>query len=338
MSPGWEDLNARARGLGTHLLSESQLERLESAADADALAADLRTAGVDVQEGAGGARDLEHAVRRDAAATLRVLLRWCGPRSAVLAVLLEDEDRRSLRALLRGAAQRAPAEERLAGLLATPSLPESALAELAAQPTIRAVVTLLVAWRNPYGPPLRAEANSAAPDLLVLELALARAFAARALRQARRAGRRGPIVAHARLMIDLDNAQTAISFAGGAAGLKVADFFLPAGEKVSKARFLAAIHAGTVARAADILAAAFPGTALQAALKDGALDPSRLESALLAAQVRMLEAKRRVDPLGPVTVLHFMLRLRLQLVELRRIIWTVALGGGAHVAAAGAAS
>ena len=99
------------------------------------------------------------AVRRKAAARMRLLARWAGGRDAVLAVVFEEEDRRSLRALLRGAVQGARAEERLEDLIPTPLLPERALAELARQARPAAIAALLTAWQNPYGPALLQQAG-----------------------------------------------------------------------------------------------------------------------------------------------------------------------------------
>ncbi len=319
----WEDVNARARGLITHLLSTAQLAQLEMATSIEALAADLRVAGVDVGAEVDTAAGLEHEVRRWAAGRLRVLMRWFGARADILAVLLEDEERRSLRALLRGCAQRAPAAERLAGLLPTPALPESALEELAQQSTIPAVVNLLAAWRHPYADALRGEGFSPQPDLMALELSLARAFASRALTQARRAGR-GPLLAHAMLVIDLENAQAAMALAGDDTS-EPPRFFLPGGRRLLADRFQAAARAGTLMAAAEAVAPAFEGTPFAAVIRAAPLDPGRLEGNLLRAEIRFLDEARRRDPLGAATLLHFMLLLRYQLVELRRIIWSAAL-------------
>ncbi len=319
----WEDVNARARGLITHLLSPAQLAQLEMATSLELLAADLRVAGVDVGAETDTAAGLEHEVRRWAAGRLKTLMRWFGARADALAVLLEDEERRSVRALLRGCAQRAPAEERLAGLLPTPALPETALAELAQQPTIHAIVNLLAAWRHPYAEALRSEGISPQPDLMALELSLARAFASRALTQARRGGR-GPLLAHAMLVIDLENAQAAMALAGDAAS-DPRRFFLPGGRRLVADRFQEAARAGTLMAAAEVVAPAFEGTPFAAVIRAAPLDPGRLEPNLLRAEIRQLDQVRRRDPLGATTLLHFMLLLRFQLVELRRIIWSVAL-------------
>ena len=128
MSPRWDDVNARARGLSTHLLGGGQLAELAGAPDLPALAARLRDAGLTLPETAEPtAAELELAVRRRAAGELTILGRWTARRPELLAVLFDEEDRRSVRALLRGAVERASAGLRIAGLVPTPALPERAL-------------------------------------------------------------------------------------------------------------------------------------------------------------------------------------------------------------------
>ncbi len=339
MSPVWDDLNARVRGLGSHLLTRPQLGTLAGAPDLEALAIALRAAGIDPgDDPAPAAEALELAVRRTAAAQLRILARWAGPRSTVLAVVFEDFDRRSLRAILRGAAQGAGAEQRLAGLLPTPSLPERALAELARQPTVTAFASLLTAWRHPYGSPLMAEAASPHPDLFKLELTLNRTFAARALRAARRAGRSGPLIDHVRLILDLENAATALVLTGAGRQVTPRDAFLPAGVRVTIDVYEEAIATGSVAAAGARLGAAFAGTPLAAAFRDQAHDPAALEPAIAQAEIAMLTGQRRRQPLEATTVVLFAVQLRAQACDLRRIIWGAALGApaGARLASAGA--
>jgi hypothetical protein len=141
-------------------------------------------------------------VRRRAARELAILGHWTARRPELVAVLFDEEDRRSVRALVRGAVERAPAELRIAGLVPTPALPERALAELARAPTPAAVAALLVAWQHPYGLPLAARARSPQPDLYALELALGRAAAARLTAVAHRVG--GFLAAFIHETIDLD--------------------------------------------------------------------------------------------------------------------------------------
>jgi vacuolar-type H+-ATPase subunit C/Vma6 len=318
----WEDLDARARGLATHLLGRAELQALAQSPDRAALADGLRQRGYPVEEGEPTAEALELALRRAAAQRLRVLARWSGARADALTVLFEDEDRRSLRALLRGAVQGATAATRLAGLIATPTLPERALRELAARDKPAAIAALLVAWRNPYGSALLPAAAATQPDLFQLELLVNRTFAARALRAA---GHRGPLAAYVRETLDLENAFSALALAGEAKDVTPKDAFLPGGERLTIAAFEIAAAGQDWTEAMRRLARSFVGTALARVFDARAGDPAQLETTALRARVREQVHAMRLMPLGPAPVLAYALRLRAEMEDLRRIIWGVAL-------------
>lgn len=320
----WGDLDARARGLGTHLLTRQQVESLTAARELPELAAALRGAGLPIAEDVAAAAGLDLAVRRAAAAQLQVLERWVGARSAVLAVVFEDEDRRSLRALARGAAQHATPEARLSGLIPTPSLPERALEELSRQPSVAAVATLLAVWGDPYAVALREVAAAAQPDLLKIELAVNRTFAARALAAARR-GRSGELVAYVRETTDLENAAAALVLAGQGKEIVPKDAFLAGGARLDIAAFERAVATGDPVAAAQILGATLaPGLVARAFRGDVAALAS-IEATILRLRIAELHAARRHSPLGPAPLLEYALRLRVQVLDLRRIIWGVAL-------------
>ncbi|TFG52018.1 MAG: hypothetical protein E4H38_00115, partial [Gemmatimonadales bacterium] len=250
----WDDLNARARGLGTHLLGRAALEHLAHARDLPTIATALASRGYAINESdRGSGASLELAVRRAIALRMRILARWAGARTGILAVLFEDEDRRSITALLRGAAQRAPAELRVSGLIPTPELPERALEELARQPTPRAVTSLLAAWRHPLAPALLRPATSPEPDLLEIETALSRAFAKRALSASRRAGRHGLLFHYVQQVIDLENAFTALILSEDKKP-SVANYWLPGGRAITLDLAERAAASGDPAAAADLLA------------------------------------------------------------------------------------
>ncbi|HSB53273.1 MAG TPA: V-type ATPase subunit, partial [Gemmatimonadales bacterium] len=201
----WDDLNARSRGLSRHLLGRSTLERLARAPDLGALADELRHLGYPLPaEGKPDGAAIELAARRRVARQLAILARWAGVRRPALAILFEDEDRRSIVALLRGAVQHAPPELRLSGLMPTSILPERALEELSRQPTPAAVASLLLAWDHPLSSALLPHTGDPEPDLLHLEILLHRAFAERAHAAAKREGRHGPLVHYVERLIDLE--------------------------------------------------------------------------------------------------------------------------------------
>lgn len=318
----WDDLNVRSRGLSTHLLTTAQLEALSRASDLQGLAEDLRRVGFTIEEST--ATGLELAVRRWAAAYTMVLARWSGPRAEPLAVLFEEEDRRSLRAILRGAVQGVAAEQRLAGLIPTPALPERALGELARQPSPATVATLLVAWKNPYGSPLLAVAAVTHPDLAEIEMVLARMFAARILRATRRAGGGGALRAYAAETIDLENISAALVLASAGTEVVPKQAFLAGGARITIRDFEEAIACRESGATADRLARALGRSRYADVLRSTGGKP--VEEAFLAARIVRLRRLQRISPLGVVPVLLAFLRLRAQVMDLQRIIWGVALG------------
>ncbi|MFN8583217.1 MAG: V-type ATPase subunit, partial [Gemmatimonadaceae bacterium] len=244
-----------------------------------------------------------------------------------LTPLFLDEDRRSVRALLRGVAARSTAEQRLAGLIPTPSLPEKALEALAAQTTISGIVALLTAWSHPFGAPLLDEGRKPKPDLLRLDLTVNAQYAAEALREAKRAplgsAIRGELTTYVAEMADLENASTALQLASHQSSIDPAQLFLVGGRHLDREQFLAAARAGDPARVRSVLARTFRGTPLAAVFE---LTSRDFEAAALAAQLRRATAAARMAPLGAAPVVAFWLRLRAQMRDLRSIIWHVALG------------
>jgi vacuolar-type H+-ATPase subunit C/Vma6 len=317
-----------------HLLAPHQIEGLTKAPDLPALGESLRALGFIQTDDIATADALELSVRRAAADRLRTIGRWAGhARHGVLALVFEDEDRRSLRALLRAAMRGAavPAEERLAGLIPTPALPERALLELARQTSPAAIAALLTAWGDPYGPALLPAAQAAEPDLLELEQRLSTTFAARALAGARASGS-AVLVALTRESIDLENAATALVLASEGAAeqdFPAKRWFIEEGSRIPLPVFLEAAGAGAPRAAARVIAAAFGPGPISAALEGAGGDPTETEDALLKARIVALERRCRHDPIGPATVIWFSLRLRAEVVALRRVIWGVAMGAPA---------
>jgi vacuolar-type H+-ATPase subunit C/Vma6 len=320
----WEDLATRARGLATHLVGRAELDALARVPGLDALSDALRARGFLPGEGPATPETLELAVRRMAGTRLGVLAAWGRERNALLAVVFEDEDRRSLRALLRGAVRGAPTDERLAGLIPTPGLPERALAELAGQPTPGAIAVLLTAWGSAYGSALLPDAAAAHPDLLTLEYRLNRLFASRALRGARAARSRG-LIEFVRETVDLENACTALVLAGAELDASPQAAFVSGGQRLSVAAFSDAVAAPDAGDTARLLSTAFGSDPLAAVFTQAAGDPAAIEEGLLRQRIAAQGAAARRNPAGPASVLHYVLRLRAEVLDLRRVIWGVML-------------
>jgi vacuolar-type H+-ATPase subunit C/Vma6 len=320
----WDDLAARVRGLSSHLLGQEKLRRLAAAPDLRALARDLRETdyGAAITSDAPNAAELDLAVRRVAAKRLAVVSRWAQHRRAALAVVFEDEDRRSLSAMLRGAAAGVPAEQRLAGLIPTPSLPERALEALAAQPAAAAVSAMLLSWQNPYGAALQAEATRAKPDLQSVESVLDRTYAQRARRAAGRSGELRRFVAET---IDSQNVQAAFVLAHGSASAASDAAFIDGGRSIERATFTRAASEPVPAAALLRLRREVRDPVLIEALQT-ASSPAGFERAALRARTRYWRRRARVQPLGAAPVLAYVLRLRAEAMDLRTIAWGLALG------------
>jgi len=334
----WDDLNARARGLATHLLGRAALDRMARAADLPAVATELAHRGYPVPAGAGAAPALDLGARRAAGTRLALLARRAGHRAEPLRILFEDEDRRSIVALLRGAAAGAPEDQRLAGLVPTPALPERALRALARQSSLSSVAALLGAWRHPLADDLPREATAAEPDLLRLETAVTRVFARRALAGARRTGRHGLLSRYVRDLIDQENAWAALSLSSEREA-RPADYWLEGGERLTREVFERAFGAGGPAAAAPLLATALAGTPIAAALADAAdRGAADLERRALAGRIRDLQSEARHAPLSPAPLLWYALRLRAEVLDLRWLAWGLTLGAPPALLADGLAS
>lgn len=327
MKPVWDDAIARARGLSTHLLGRGALEALSHEPDLSALAAGLRRAGIPSDETAGSppATALELAIRRWSAAQLRTLARWLGGRAAALPLVFEAEDLRSLRAIFRGVAAHVPAERRLAGLIPTPTLPERALQALAAASTSGAVAALLSAWHHPWAGAIAAASSASEVDLFALETALAQASAATTGERGARARNAG-LRTLVRESIDLENALTALVLSSAGRDVDVDRQFVRGGGRLSLPAFREAIVAGGPGPASMRLARAFDGTGIARLFALHSGEPAILEVALRRRHLKDLTLRSRMAPLGPVPLVWFAFRLHMQVLDLQRIVWTVALG------------
>lgn len=324
--------NARARGLGRRLFRRAELEQLAGAPDLPTLVRRLGGSPLlaqPIEEPATAAR-IEHAVRQTAARHLALLAKWEGAKPA-LTVFYAAQDRRALRAMLRGAIQGAPSDARLAGLLPTPQLPERALVLLAHQPSPGKIASHLVVLRHPYAQRLSPVCAAAHPALLDLELALVRAFAD-SIGAAARAGDAN-LVAFARERVDVCNMQMALLFAAGPFGARDVDggtCFVEGGRWLTRRDFALVCAEETRAGAAARLARALAGSPLSS-LGPSASDPARLEHTALVGALARQRAAARLDPVGSAPLLVFLLRLEAQSLDLLRVAWGAALGAPAEL-------
>ena len=313
----------RARGRTSTLVAGTTLAELARARDPHALGELLTRAGIGAFPPEGPSADALDRIARDRVASdFAVLDRW----TDALGPLELDEDRRSLRVLVRGLAGGLLTHRRLAGCVPTSSLPAALLATLAGAPDVAGLAALLVRHAHPLAPALAPRGDVATPtgsarapiDLLELELQLSRRFAEVA-RSSDRALR-----IHVGQVIDADNAGAALELASRGGGLDPERVFVPGGTALTREAFLAAAR-GPAGAARDRLAVAFAGTPLAAAMFESS--PAALEDAALAWHRQTQARLRRTEPLGLAAAIDLVLRRRDEARQLRRLGWRLALGG-----------
>jgi vacuolar-type H+-ATPase subunit C/Vma6 len=319
-------LTARARGIATHLLSRAVLEDLARADDLATLTRRLARAGV-VPAASSEAPDvfaLERAAARRAGDRLRQLYPWQRRRPGVLDVFEARADRRSLRALLRGAAQGASTRARLGGLVPTRSLPPRLMERLAAQASVSAVVHELLLDAYPDADRLLAAARQAPIGLLALEAALLDGFARRAAYAAR--GTDDVLQAFVGEVIDAGNAINALLLAGDPREIDPSQLFVDGGRWLPRPVFVAAAGAGAREAAAGVLTAALARSPLAAIVSTRTAEVSRIERAFFEAALQRITLAARRDPLGTAPLLRVLLLIEAEARNLRTLAWGAALG------------
>ena len=187
----WGAVNARARGIATHLLDRESLLLAAGADSWDAATRTLVDRGYPARAGEARLTPLEfdRVTGQVLAERLGMLARWLGPRGRALAILSEETEFRTLRRLLRGAAQGISPGARLREAIPTAGLSERVLDRLSRAESPARLAELLLRLGHPAGRALQsAGAALRGSALWRLEGALARLFAERSTRAARRAG------------------------------------------------------------------------------------------------------------------------------------------------------
>jgi len=330
----WGAVNARARGLASHLLDRESLLLAAGAGSWQAAARALVERGYPSRE--GGAQltpqEFDRATGRVLMDRLALLGRWLGPRCTALAVLSEEAEYRALRRLLRGAAEGASPGARLRGTTPTPGLPERALELLARAESPAELTRALIRLGHPAGRALAvAGADTKASELWRLEGALARVFALRAIRASRHAGR--AFRRFVAVLIDLQNAEALLVAPEWGAEVSADDVFLLGGQVLDRGRFTTAATLGTD-RVEGALAEWFAGTPLGEVF-GAAPGPRSFEARALGALLAWQRREGRRDPLGPGVVLEVIERMRAEAHDVRLVSGAVALGAPPGVVAAG---
>lgn len=315
----WVDVDVRVRGLAKCLPADRQFAALGRAHDLKDLCARLGALGL-VRPGvaAAGARELDWLLHRRAGAMLRLLSRWSGQRAALLAPIFDDEDCRSVSALLDGIAAGTPLGAHWSVLVSTPALPVRALAELAETRDARCLAARLADLEHPYGEAMLDEARLHFADVFRLKAAAVRAFAARARRASLRSGR--AMRTFVERAIDAANVRAALSAADRGAHHATDSLFVEGGHLVPREAFLETLALASRREAAMMLLPFLRDSPLEALVGNDPLPEDRLLRALIREQRDIA----RLDPLGPAPIIEFVLRIRLTLHVLRRVLTSVA--------------
>lgn len=323
----WADANARARGLTGHLLDVPAWQRVHGAPDLPGLCRELQRSGYPVEPGTD-ARTAERTVEQVRYRRQMLLVRWLGPRSRKLRIVLEADDRRAIRALMRGAATDLGPEERLATVPPSCGVSEDMLRGATESGSPEGCVEVLAELGQPLALRTIEEYRTLtenSPDLaplLALELALVHAWAARVTDGIGR--RDSHLREYAGLVVDLENAWGALEPAAGD-GPPPEAVFVKGGATLSFETFSEARKTGSRDEARELVGQVLPG-AVGALFADPSIPSTLLERAVLELAVRHEEHELRREPLGPAPLLAFLLRLRLESQDLRGLVWARALG------------
>jgi vacuolar-type H+-ATPase subunit C/Vma6 len=318
-------LVARAKALATRLLARETLETLAEADDLDTFAHDLSRHGatLDPLGHSPDAFSIERAVAQTANRHLRTLYRWQERMPGVLDVFTAHQDRRSLRALLRGAAQGAPSEVRLQGLLPTPSLPRLALIELAHRASPADVVAHLVIVAHQDVARLLPLVQKTQVDLFGVERALLFGFAERATRAVAAADETAREFVST--LIDVGNVQNALLISGRPRDIDPAGIFVAGGRWLSAQAFVSAASADSAQRALTMLTTVFSRSPLAGLLPVTASDNAHLDRAFLVSALQRLTHAARLNPLSTASLLRVLLLIEAQSRDLRTLAWGAAL-------------
>lgn len=325
----WDEVNARARGLATHLLDRATLAELATAPDWSTFLARVTSLGYAIDDRTmADPAAFDRAVSFVASQRLSLLGRWLFRRQSVLAVVLEDEERRTVRALLRGAAQGASPAARLRLVMPTPQLPDYRLERLAHANSVPELVGDLMRVGHPAGRALHDVLRHAkAPNLLALEWALARLFSERATRAARPGGT--VVRGFAAELVDQENVWTLLLAAAPEGDAPVDQGFLSGGSRLTPHEFARLRTRRDSQRLVQELRVVLRGTALGVALAVDPVDLPSLPLRATAARIARLRRLSRADPLGPAVVLGILERIRAEARALRSIAWGIGLGAPA---------
>lgn len=328
-------VNARLRARKSTLLSTRWFEQAAGCRDVDRLMNLLletryRTFLQSALLRARGLAAIHVAVRESVGQEARCIRGWFEPagRSArLVSVVLREFDRHNLKTILRGVANHVPAGEILPQTLPGGELIPEEISQLAAASDLAAVVDLVVTWRLDWARPVleaRSRPGSPPAELDDLETALERWHVAAGLEAARAAGPAGTALVDSLLRrADITNLLSA---------LRARDEVEWKMHTIGPGRLawdqFAPIVGGGLGAAVTALARTYLGDALTQLAAEAGLSapPSRVERALIRAELSASVAAMVSDPLGIGVLLGYLALRRNEAANLRLLSMGLAFG------------
>jgi vacuolar-type H+-ATPase subunit C/Vma6 len=182
---------------------------------------------------------------------------------------------------------------------------------------------MLALWNHPLGIPLVAAASGPHPSLFEIEVELQRAFARRASARAHQGG--SQLVEYVEQVVDVMNTWSALLHFVERDPAIVDMTFVEGGRWISRDVFHKLMTLETRPQVEKRLAWELRKSALGNAFQGEIEDLAQLEGTMLRAQIDWQNRAVRVDPSGAAPIIGFAIELRAEVVNLRRIIWGVAL-------------
>jgi len=247
----YEYVNARVKGMKSHLLPRQRLEAIASQKQIGMVLSELdNTAyGPQVQETVARYKQpdfacVDEVLRKNLRATFdklsRIAAEASGEPTVILRVLLAKWTLNSVKAVLRAKHAEAPAEEVLETVAPTRELDEADLRELARQKDVRSVAGLLHVLQNRYAKPLleKMEEYEKTRDLAVLENGLDEFYYKDCLAELRGACKSVEMMRDlVRTEIDAVNMKMVIATVlGEVPGKEAARFFVAGGKEFDRQR------------------------------------------------------------------------------------------------------
>ena len=321
----WGDVNARIAGLSRQIKTRRELEQLAEAGSVDALVDRMTEAGMppafERRNRMGAA--LESGILHVMMERQRIVARWCGRYWDAVSPVLDRDDVWSVRQLVRGAWENAPVADRIRGLVPTTRLPQRTIQELAQRKTAREVVDLLVFWGHPLGRAVDDVVSSDSPDPLALESALSLAYALQLKTAVKMADRW--LASYVGQLLDIQNIWTLFSLWKKVAPTTAQDLFVSGGERTTPERMTKAMSVPTMEDLKAFVAKIVEGAEVGKMVEGGAFEETSeiiVMKLLLATWARIA----RREPLSTAVLITYSLRLRIEIHDLRAIVWGVVLG------------